>query len=108
MRITNTVRPFGPPHGFGQHPYGQAADLQIPNYWSKHYEMALWIQNNVAFDQLLIEKNSEGTWVHVSYVGPGRKTSENGNFAPGNPYKVAGLDVSVKPAKFYLNGLPKW
>ena len=68
--------------------------------------MALWIQNNTAFDQLLLEKNSVGTWVHVSYVGPGRKTSQNGNFQPGNPWKVAGINVS-SGAK-YLNGLPKW
>lgn len=93
MRLTNSIRPW---EQGGQHPRGQAADLQIPGQPNKHYEMAKWIQDNVPFDQLLIERNSSGTWVHVSYSNPPTKKV-------GDPYKVAAYNTSS--GKWYLNGI---
>jgi hypothetical protein len=110
VRLTNTVRNW---EQGGQHTYGQAADLQIPNYPNKHYDMAVWIQNNLAFDQLLFERETipGNTWVHVSYVGPGSRSQANHPFQKGNPYKVAGFCVAQAKTRnggWYLNGIPKW
>lgn len=93
MRLTNSIRNW---EQGGQHPRGQAADLQIPGRPNKHYEMAKWIQDNVPFDQLLIERNSSGSWVHVSYANPPTKKV-------GDPYKVAAYNTSS--GKWYLNGI---
>ena len=73
---------------------GAAADFEIPGV--SNLEVALWIQNNVDFDQLILEyypgeKNSG--WIHVSYQeGSNRK------------------QVLTFDGKSYTNGLPdaKW
>ena len=48
---------------------GAAADFEIPGV--SNLEVALWIQNNVDFDQLILEFWKEGEpnsgWIHVSY-----------------------------------------
>lgn len=54
-----------------QHTKGQAADIEIPNVSNK--EVAEWIEDNVSFDQLILEfyngVDPSSGWIHVSYVG---------------------------------------
>ena len=51
-----------------QHVTGQAADISIKgdiNYGKKLFN---WIKTHVDYDQLIWEKNKQGTyWIHVSY-----------------------------------------
>lgn len=55
-----------------QHAKGQAADLEIISH--SNYDVALWIKNNLDFDQLILEfwkgeDEPNSGWIHVSYVG---------------------------------------
>lgn len=55
-----------------QHAKGQAADLEIIGV--SNYDVALWIKNNLDFDQLILEfwkgeDEPNSGWIHVSYVG---------------------------------------
>ena len=60
-----------------QHTRGEAVDFEIMGI--SNLQLALWIQNNCAFDQLILEfwKEDEGAnsgWVHCSYKeGSNRK-----------------------------------
>jgi hypothetical protein len=51
-----------------QHCNGEAADIEIPGV--SNYELAKWIQDNLEFDQLILEFYKPGVpdsgWVHVS------------------------------------------
>lgn len=74
MIVTNTFRASV---GKSQHGRGQAADLQFTGTpKSQFYNIALWIRDNVPFDQLLLEYaiSSQGKtcWIHVSYKEPTR------------------------------------
>lgn len=52
-----------------QHAKGQAADFEITGIDNK--DLAIWIRDNVDFDQLILEFYTEGDpnsgWVHCSY-----------------------------------------
>jgi zinc D-Ala-D-Ala carboxypeptidase len=54
-----------------QHAEGKAADIEIINIDNK--ELAMWIKDNLEFDQLILEFYKDGEpdsgWVHVSYNG---------------------------------------
>ena len=54
-----------------QHAEGKAADLEIPGV--DNMELAMWIKNNLNFDQLILEfyKDAEPNsgWIHVSWNG---------------------------------------
>ena len=54
-----------------QHAEGKAADLEIPGV--DNMELAMWIKNNLNFDQLILEFYKDGQpnsgWVHVSWNG---------------------------------------
>jgi len=54
-----------------QHAEGKAADLEIPGI--DNMELAMWIKNNLNFDQLILEFYKDGEsnsgWVHVSWSG---------------------------------------
>ena len=56
-----------------QHCKGQAADFEVAG--EDNYELALWIKDNLNFDQLILECYTGGNsgWVHCSYVENGRK-----------------------------------
>ena len=78
-----------------QHCLGEAADFEIAGV--SNLQVALWIENNVDFDQLILEFWKEGEpnsgWIHVSYKdGSNRK------------------QVLTFDGKSYTNGLPdaKW
>lgn len=83
--------PFSPSSGFrsadlctaigskptSQHAYGEAVDFEIPTVSNK--ELALWIQQHLDYDQLILEHHVKGDpnsgWVHcsISTVGDGRR-----------------------------------
>ena len=78
-----------------QHAKGQAVDFEIAGI--SNLQVALWIQNNCDFDQLILEFWKEGEpnsgWVHCSFKeGSNRK------------------QVLTYDGKSYTNGLPdaKW
>jgi len=81
--LTCSWRPDNPT-GTNQHPRGQACDLQFSRTpKSKYYEIAVWIKDNIPFDQLLLEyKNIRGPtcWIHISFKGSGNR--------PNGPYKI--------------------
>ena len=56
-----------------QHAKGQAADFEVPTV--SNMELAKWIQENLEFDQLILECFTGGNsgWVHCSYVHEPRK-----------------------------------
>mgnify|MGYP003112915595 CR=1 FL=1 len=56
-----------------QHAKGQAADFEVPGV--DNYELALWIDTNLSYDQLILEYYTGGNsgWIHCSYVPNGRK-----------------------------------
>lgn len=79
-----------------QHTKGQAADFEVAGL--SNLQVALWIENNCDFDQLILEfwKEEEGPnsgWIHVS-------------FSEGSNRK----QVLTFDGKSYKNGLPeaKW
>lgn len=59
-----------------QHCKGEAVDIEVPGV--PNAEVALWIRDNLQFDQLILEFYTPGIpdsgWVHVSYTdyGPNR------------------------------------
>jgi hypothetical protein len=76
-----------------QHCRGQAVDIECPG--TPNYDVAKWIEDNLDFDQLILEFYTPGIpdsgWVHVSYdTEDNRKqsltaTKENGKtiYKPG-------------------------
>lgn len=50
-----------------QHQFGQAADFTIPGI--DNYTLAKWIENNLNYDQLILEFYTGGNsgWIHVGY-----------------------------------------
>lgn len=70
--VTNTFRPAkAGATKYSQHNLGQACDIQfrgIPK--SEYYNIALWVKDNVPYDQLLLEYKTTGSglpWIHVSF-----------------------------------------
>lgn len=68
--VTNTWRPYqGNPRS--QHPKGQAADIQFKGISkATYYDIALWVKDNVSYDQLLLEYKTTGSglpWIHISF-----------------------------------------
>jgi hypothetical protein len=72
MLITNSYR-HGSTIGGGAHGTGQACDLQfrgIPAH--SYFDIAKWIEQNVPYDQLLLEYlPGKTTWIHMSFALPG-------------------------------------
>jgi len=56
-----------------QHCKGQAADFEVAGV--SNYDLAVWIQKNLPFDQLILECYTGGNsgWIHCSYVEEPRK-----------------------------------
>jgi zinc D-Ala-D-Ala carboxypeptidase len=76
------------------HCMGQAADIEIAGV--PNHELAEWIQNNLAFTQVILEFYTRGVpdsgWVHVSYV-------------PSNLKKQSLTAVKENGKTVYLPGL---
>ena len=60
-----------------QHCKGEAVDLECPG--TANYDVCAWIQDNLDFDQLILEFYKPGIpdsgWVHVSYKSEGNRKS---------------------------------
>ena len=60
-----------------QHCKGEAVDIECPG--TANYELAKWIEDNLDFDQLILEFYTPGIpdsgWVHVSYKPEGNRKS---------------------------------
>ena len=56
-----------------QHAKGQAADFEVAGV--SNYKLASWIEENLEFDQLILECFTGGNtvWIHCSYVPDGRR-----------------------------------
>ncbi len=94
--------PFRPSSGFrclelnralkskdsSQHILGQAVDFEVPTV--SNIDLALWIDNHLFFDQLILENYVSGDensgWVHCSIIGENRRevlTYSGGKFKKG-------------------------
>jgi uncharacterized Zn-binding protein involved in type VI secretion len=77
-------------NGSSQHDRGQAADIQFPNFtWEQIYEVAVWLRDNVPFDQLILEYGGNNPWIHSSFNRAGNRPSTQFNkfgtrVSPGN------------------------
>ena len=73
--ITNTFRQG---ESQAQHGFGMAMDIQFKGIApSDYFTIAQWIRDNIAFDQLLLEKASNAPWIHVSFwSGTGKRVSD--------------------------------
>ena len=60
-----------------QHCKGEAVDIECPG--TANYKLAKWIEDNLDFDQLILEFYTPGIpdsgWVHVSYKSEGNRKS---------------------------------
>ena len=60
-----------------QHCRGEAVDIECPG--TGNYDVAKWIEDNLDFDQLILEFYTPGIpdsgWVHVSYKSEGNRKS---------------------------------
>ena len=89
MFVTNSFREGSDQ---AQHGNGQACDMQFKGVqMSDYYDIALWIRDNVPYDQLLLEYKTGGSglpWIHISYVADGvyrqGKGQSNGSGSTGN------------------------
>ena len=77
-----------------QHCRGEAVDIECPGI--PNHEVAEWIQNNLEYDQLILEFYTLGIpdsgWVHVSYVPEGcRKQSLTASRQDGKVVYLQGL-----------------
>lgn len=64
----------------GDHGIGQAADLQFTkSSYTKYYEIAQWIRDNIPFKQLLLEYETRSSgqiaWIHIAYNTTGQKAN---------------------------------
>ena len=69
-----------------QHSTGQAVDIEVPG--KSNQEVAIWIRDNLEFDQLILEGYKPGIpgsgWVHVSYTnGKNRQQVLSARFENG-------------------------
>jgi hypothetical protein len=79
-------------HGTGtsQHNRGQAVDFQFPNKTNTEvYQVAVWIRDNLNYDQLILEYGGNRPWIHCSFNRDGNRPHTQFNkfgtrVSPGN------------------------
>lgn len=66
-----------------QHAKGEAADFEVAGV--SNYKLATWIEENLPFDQLILECFQGGNtgWIHCSYIPDGRKETLTFNRSEG-------------------------
>lgn len=61
-----------------QHLTGSAADIEVDGV--SNYDLAIWIRDNLEFDQLILEFYTQGQpdsgWVHVSWNNEGTQRNQ--------------------------------
>lgn len=63
-------------HGstISQHERGQAVDVQFPSLTNEQiYNICIWIKDNLAYDQLILEYGGNKPWIHISYNKEGNR-----------------------------------
>ena len=62
-----------------QHCKGEAVDIEVPGV--ANYDIAKWIEDNLEYDQLILEFYTPGIpdsgWVHVSYKADGENRGQS-------------------------------
>jgi len=62
-----------------QHCKGEAVDIEVPGV--ANYDIAKWIEDNLEYDQLILEFYTPGIpdsgWVHVSYRDDGENRGQS-------------------------------
>lgn len=72
-----------------QHCDAEAVDFELAGV--SNYDLAVWVQDNLIFDQLILECYTPGIpnsgWIHTSYINGGNRnnvmTFSNGEYLPG-------------------------
>ena len=66
-----------------QHAKGEAADFEVAGV--SNYKLASWIEENLPFDQLILEcfQGGNSGWIHCSYIPDGRKETLTFNRSEG-------------------------
>ena len=68
-----------------QHTKGQAVDFEVP--WVDNMALALWIMDNVVYDQLILEFYKKDVpnsgWIHLSYIEPPSKNRRQAKIFDG-------------------------
>ncbi len=69
-----------------QHAKGEAADFEVAGM--DNYDLSLWIEQNLKFDQLILECYTGGNtgWIHCSYVPEGNR-KETLTYDKANGYR---------------------
>jgi hypothetical protein len=69
-----------------QHAKGEAADFEVAGM--DNYDLSLWIEQNLEFDQLILECYTGGNtgWIHCSYVPEGNR-KETLTYDKANGYR---------------------
>ena len=81
---------FRPGSSSSQHQRGQATDLQFPSNTNQEvYDIAVWLKDNLPFDQLILEYGGNKPWIHSSFNRAGNRPATAGNkfgtrISPGN------------------------
>jgi hypothetical protein len=58
-----------------QHERGQATDMQFPSLTNHEiYELAIWIRDNLPYDQLILEYGGNRPWIHSSFNRAGNRS----------------------------------
>lgn len=76
--------------GTSQHNKGQAADLQFPGWThQQYYDAAIWMRDNLQFDQIILEYGGINPWIHISFNREGNRPESHGakygtRISPGN------------------------
>lgn len=93
MRLTSALR-FG--ESVSQHTKAQAADMIFNGFTkAQYYDVALWVRDNVAYDQLLLEYKGDKIWLHLSF-------NPAGNRGINAAYPKVATLVNDKVAKRFL------
>jgi len=77
-------------NGRSQHDRGQATDIQFPNMNNAQvYAVAVWMNENVPYDQLILEYGGNNPWIHSSFNRGGNRPATASNkfgtrVSPGN------------------------
>jgi len=76
--------------GSSQHHRGQAADIQFPSKSNLEvYNIAVWLKDNLPYDQLILEYGGNKPWIHSSFNRAGNRAASASNkfgtrIGPGN------------------------
>ena len=78
MLITSAWRPAK--NYNSQHHTGQATDIQFPGFTNQQiYDVAIFIKENLPFDQLILEYGPRRPWIHVSFNRSGNRPVTQSN-----------------------------